>query len=154
MTRRGRTKRGSSGEAAHSAQEAPKRIKQEDKSVTQELAVLRARYLEPQLRTDCELPGGMSLRRPRHSQIAIRQWPQIHRQVKLLEKEHDEIRLLWLLRKLRRHEVEGVPCGEPAPLAAVDAEGVDQECAQQIETIDMTSEDMPTTLAAHSQLVS
>eukprot|EP01046_Picozoa_sp_COSAG06_P072143 COSAG06_NODE_20972_length_774_cov_9.002963_2_plen_134_part_01 len=55
------------------------RIKREDGHLMKELAVLRARYLEPQLRTDCELPGGMLLRRPRHSQIAIKQWPQIHR---------------------------------------------------------------------------
>eukprot|EP01046_Picozoa_sp_COSAG06_P045535 COSAG06_NODE_6310_length_2989_cov_55.070588_1_plen_615_part_00 len=113
------------------------RIKEEDGHLMKELAVLRARYLEPQLRTDCELPGGMLLRRPRHSQIAIKQWPQIHRQVELLEKQGEEVKLLWLLKKLRRHEIEGVLLGEPAP--AIGEDVGDDNCEEVRLTIDLAT---------------
>jgi hypothetical protein len=113
------------------------RIKEEDGNLVKDLAVLRARYLEPQLRTDCELPGGMLLRRPRHSQIAIKQWPEIHRQVELLEKQGEEVKLLWLLKKLRRHEIEGVLLGEPAP--AIGEDVGDDNCAEVRTTIDLAT---------------
>lgn len=113
-------------------------IKQEGSNLVEELAMLRARYLAPQVRDDCELPGGMILRRPRHSRIAIEQWPHIHRKVQLLEKRGEEIKVLWLLKKLRRHEIEGVVLGEAAPAGG---EEFDDSCAKAMSgVIDLTDE--------------
>ena len=117
-----------------------KRIKREASDTVAELAALRARYLEEQDRTDCELPGGMHLRRPKRAKIAITQWPRVHQKVKLLEKRGDEVGLLWLLRKLRRHETVGVLLGEAAP--AIDETIDDDGCVEHAGgVIDLAASD-------------